>query len=204
MLVQERGQLLGVLTDRDLALRVVGPGLDPTEIELREVMTPNVSCAAGRSNRPAGDRGHGGAPHQAHTHTRGEQVVGIVTLDDLILSGDADLDTLATVVRAQLAAPSHSKGANLLHPMRTPREASATDREERHQSRAGKALHDFSKQLRDDLGLEDPQRALTAFEVVATALVERLTAAEANDFVSQLPSLMRERLAGCAQAPTLR
>jgi uncharacterized protein (DUF2267 family) len=85
--------------------------------------------------------------------------------------------------------------------MRASREASATEREERHQSRAGRALHDFSKQLCDDLGVEDPQRALTAFEVVATALVQRLTSAEAHDFVAQLPSLMRERLAGLPAGP---
>jgi uncharacterized protein (DUF2267 family)/predicted transcriptional regulator len=201
VLVQERGQLLGVVTDRDLALRVAGPGLDPTEVEIGEVMSVDVAALPVEGTVQEAIELMLRRAIRRVPVTRGEQVVGLVTLDDLILHADADLDTLARIVRAQLSEPSRSKGVNLIHPMRTPREARVKDREERHRSRAESALHEFSKQLRDTLLLEDPQRALTAFEVVAAALVQRLTPAEAHDFVAQLPSLMRERLAGVPAGP---
>jgi uncharacterized protein (DUF2267 family) len=203
VVIQERGRLLGVVTDRDLALRVTGAGLDPTEVEIGEVMSPHVAALPVDATVEQAVELMLARRIRRVPVLRGEQVVGLVTLDDLILSGDAELDTLAKIVRAQLAEPSRSKATNLIHPKRTPHDDLSAERQERHQSRAGRTLHEFTKQLRDDLGVDDSERALIAFEVVATALVERLTPQEARDFIAQLPSNMRERLPEVPKGPDL-
>jgi len=41
VVVQDSGRVVGIVTDRDLALRVIGYELNPTEARLRDVMTPN-------------------------------------------------------------------------------------------------------------------------------------------------------------------
>ena len=40
--VCENGRLIGMLTDRDIALRAVAAGRDPRQTQAREVMTPSV------------------------------------------------------------------------------------------------------------------------------------------------------------------
>ena len=36
--------IVGILTDRDITVRVVAPGLDPEETHVRDVMTPQIVC----------------------------------------------------------------------------------------------------------------------------------------------------------------
>jgi uncharacterized protein (DUF2267 family) len=200
-LVQERGQLVGIVTDRDLAIRVAGSGFNATELDLGEVMTTNVASL------PLEGTLQQAIECMLTYHVRrvpivqDERVIGLVTLDDLLLSGEVEPQAIARIVREQLSEPSRSKPANALHPMRTPAEDRSDEREARHLSRSGRTLHDFSMHLRDALGIDDPYRALTAFEVVATALVERLTPDEARDFVAQLPSILRDRLMDLPRGP---
>jgi uncharacterized protein (DUF2267 family) len=201
VLIQDRGQLLGIVTDRDLAIRVAGSGFNGTELDVGEVMTTNVASLPIEATLQQAIECMLTNQVRRIPIVQDARVIGIVTLDDLMLSGEADPAELARIVRAQLSEPSRSKPANVLHPMRTPAEDRSDEREARHLSRAGRTLHDFSIHLRDALGLEDPYQALTAFEVVATALVERLTPDEARDFVSQLPSILRERLMELPRGP---
>lgn len=41
VLIQEDDRLVGIFTERDLLTRVIGPGLDPEETRLRQVMSPD-------------------------------------------------------------------------------------------------------------------------------------------------------------------
>src|SRR5688572_8887538 len=41
VLVMERGELVGIFTERDVLTRVVPPGLDPKQVRVRELMTAN-------------------------------------------------------------------------------------------------------------------------------------------------------------------
>ena len=41
LVTEEDGQLLGILTDRDIALRVTGEGRNPHETKVRDIMTPD-------------------------------------------------------------------------------------------------------------------------------------------------------------------
>ncbi|MDQ3069743.1 MAG: CBS domain-containing protein [Acidobacteriota bacterium] len=40
----EDGKLAGIVTDRDIAMRVVAGGLDPKSTQVRDVMTSNPEC----------------------------------------------------------------------------------------------------------------------------------------------------------------
>jgi CBS domain-containing protein len=42
--VCENGQVFGMVTDRDIAVRAVAEGLDPQTTRVREVMTPDLVC----------------------------------------------------------------------------------------------------------------------------------------------------------------
>jgi CBS domain-containing protein len=42
--VCEGGHLVGMITDRDITIRAVAKGSDPTATSVREVMTPEVLC----------------------------------------------------------------------------------------------------------------------------------------------------------------
>jgi len=77
---------VGVLSDRDAALRVVGFQLDPTEVTLKDVMTEHpATLPIQQSERAALEL-------MRDRHVRriplldGDAVVGLVTLEDLILS----------------------------------------------------------------------------------------------------------------------
>jgi uncharacterized protein (DUF2267 family) len=72
---------------------------------------------------------------------------------------------------------------------------------ERGAARAGHTLKTFQARLRAELGISHPDRALAAFEVVAAALMRRLTPDEARDFAAQLPRTVRERLEDLPAGP---
>jgi uncharacterized protein (DUF2267 family) len=69
------------------------------------------------------------------------------------------------------------------------------------EARARRTLQAFQSRLRAALGIADPHRALTAFDVVASGLARRITAGEANDFASQLPRSIQERLLDLPAGP---
>lgn len=195
VVVQESGNVVGIVTDRDLALRVIGFELDAKTTRLGDVMTP------GPATLSVDDTVEQAAALMRARHVRripivdSGRAVGIVTLDDLILSDGIDVDTAAGIIEAELAEPAPGKPAGELHPVKAPvtsdREA---EREQRHAARAAQTLHEFTGRLQGHLDLDDPERALQAFMVVAQALVRRLMPAEAADFAAQLPSALRDRL----------
>src|SRR5690606_13452283 len=57
------------------------------------------------------------------------------------------------------------------------------------------------KQVQHETGIKEPDQARTALEIVAASLVRRITADEAKDFISQLPSLLQPRLRAVAAGP---
>jgi len=196
LIVQELGKVTGVLSDRDIALRVVGRGLDPERTTVGEVMTREpVTLPIVESERRA-------LALMRHRHVRriplleNERVVGLVTLDDLILSARASPHEIAGVVRAQLSQPSEMKPGGVTHPVR-PARSDAGDR--RHTRRMLQSVHRAVNLIRDATGLEEFEQALVALEVVVRGIVKRLPLREASALLAQLPSELRERL---LQMPT--
>ncbi|KAF0733610.1 hypothetical protein Ae201684P_005156 [Aphanomyces euteiches] len=50
LVTDSKGSLTGILTDKDIALRVVARGLDPILTRVGDVMTPNPSCVSPRAS----------------------------------------------------------------------------------------------------------------------------------------------------------
>lgn len=195
VLVQDHGRPVGVLTDRDIALRVVGRGLDPVTTEIRHVMTPNPAVLP----IDAAEQEVIALMRDCHVRrvplVEGDRIAGIVTLDDLILDDAADSRSVAGLIRAQLEEPAGHKPAGETHPTRPPPQPE-TDaiRALRHAAHAERTLHRAVRIVEEETGLQGFERAATALEVVVTGIVRRIMPPEAGDFLSQLPAALRERV----------
>lgn len=92
---------IGIVTDRDLALDVIGVGADPAEKTARDVMHAdlftveadtgvfeaiNEMCEAGVRRVPIVD---------------GDVLVGIVTMDDLLVLLAGELTNLASIIQSE-------------------------------------------------------------------------------------------------------
>lgn len=181
VMVQERGRIAGIVTDRDLAVRVVGRGLDPGTATLGEVMTtPVVTLSSGDSQLDAVRFMRQRNIRRIPLVDEG-RLVGMVTLDDLLLDEAAPLEQLAAIVEAQLG-----EGGPAVSPRERGRMRSA--------ARAEATLGRLVNKVRSETGLETADEASTALAVVLAALVRRLTPDEAKDLISQLPSLLQPEL----------
>ncbi len=86
LVVVREGQPLGIVTDRDLVLRVLAEGLDPRSVRLADVVTYDpvtVATTDGIETAVARMRAHG-VRRLPLVDERG-QAVGIVTSDDLLV-----------------------------------------------------------------------------------------------------------------------
>jgi uncharacterized protein (DUF2267 family) len=181
VVVQDQGRVVGVVTDRDLAVRVVGQARDPGTTPLSAVMSTPVTTLA-----PADGQSDALRLMQQRNIRRiplvdAGRLVGIVTLDDLILDEAAPLDQVAAVVQSQIG--EGGPAASLRSPAA--------------QRRAGRALATYGRLLnrvRADADLETSEQAETALEAVLESLVRRLTPDEAEDLIAQLPSLLQPTL----------
>lgn len=200
VVVEDAGRVVGIVTDRDLAVRVTGSGVDPRRTPLLDVMTPEPETLS------VDDSEERALALMREQHIRRVPiqdqggVIGMVTLDDLILTGRLDPQGAAEVVAAQLAEPSQGKAAGPAHPMQGAHGRS--DAQARHAARAQQTLHRFAERVRQDLGT-DLTCALSAFEIVAAALIRRVTPAEAQHLAAQLPSELSERLLALPAGPDL-
>src|SRR5690348_17226020 len=178
VVVQDKGRIVGIVTDRDLAVRALGHSRDPAATKVADVMThaPVTLTLADEV---------GGAIRlmQEYNIRRiplvdAGRVVGMVTLDDLLLDEAAPLEELAAIVQAQI-----EEGGP----------ASATTRTPAHRrslARAEATLARLLKGVRAETGLEDLERSRLALDIVLASLVRRLIPQEAMDFIAQLPSLL--------------
>jgi CBS domain-containing protein/uncharacterized protein (DUF2267 family) len=195
VVVAEHGRVTGTLTDRDVALRVVGFQLDPTETRLKDVMTPDpATLPIEASERQALELMRDRHVRRIPLLENGA-VVGLVTADDLLLSRTADLDVLREVIRAQLAEPAAFKPRGELHPTRPARYVghTAADRSWAKVARAEQKTAEALRLVQATTHLETTEQAMLALDVVVSGLVRRVTPGEAKDMLAQLPSELRER-----------
>jgi uncharacterized protein (DUF2267 family) len=188
VIVQDNGQVVGIVTDRDLAVRALGHGLDARTTPLAAVMTTPVVILS-----PADSQSQAIELMQQRNIRRiplveAGRLVGIVTLDDLLLDEAAPLDQLSAVVESQIG---DGGWATALCCRVTQRGAA------RAQATYGRMLN----QLRADADLETSERAEAALVTVLESLVRRLTPGEAKDLIAQLPSLLHSRLRSLPPGP---
>jgi CBS domain-containing protein len=108
LLVEEQGQLCGILTDRDIALRVVGQGKDPQLTQVGTVMSPNpVRIPVDRTLHELTLLMHGQHVRRVPIIDASGRAIGIVTLDDLlVLLGDEMSDLGKAVSEAFFRKPA--------------------------------------------------------------------------------------------------
>ena len=85
VLVVQHGHLVGIVTDRDLVLRVMAKGLDPRKVTVEDVMSSPVVCAAeedGPHEAAASMREH--KLRRLPILAKGGEILGILTFDDLV------------------------------------------------------------------------------------------------------------------------
>lgn len=188
VVVQDRGRVVGIVTDRDLAVRALGRALDPDTTPIAEVMTESPATLSPVDSVADAVRLMQERNVRRIPLVENERVVGMVTLDDLLLDEAASLESLAAILQAQLAegGPAPSKRAPA---------------ERRRLARAEATLTRWRKNLRIESGLEDAEVAQAALEIVLSSLVRRLTPAEASQLIAQLPSLLQARLSALPPGP---
>jgi nucleotide-binding universal stress UspA family protein/CBS domain-containing protein len=82
--ISKGDEVVGVLTDRDIAVRVTAKALDPRTTRAREVMTVGVVyCFDDQSVEEAARRMERERVHRLIVLNRNDRLVGIVSLDDL-------------------------------------------------------------------------------------------------------------------------
>ena len=98
--VVDGGKLVGIVTDRDLALRVVAPGERPWETYVREVMTRAVAtCRADEPLDAAVARMLARRVRRLVVVDDGDAVRGILSVDDLVLAAETRSLALAVLER---------------------------------------------------------------------------------------------------------
>ena len=175
IVVRDAGRVVGILTDRDLAVRALAAGLDPADTPLSDVMTSPVATLS-----PSDSQTDAIALMQKWNVRRiplveGERLVGIVTLDDLLLDEAAPIEQLGAIVQSQIGegGPFDERSPQRLRSL----------------ARAEATLKRMLAKVRAAAGFDSDEIAEAALETVLTMLVRRLTPDEAKDLVAQLPSL---------------
>ena len=188
VMVQDKGNVVGILTDRDLAVRVVAKGLDPHTTTVGEVMTAGVIALAPTDTLANAIRLMQTRRIRRVPLVEDKRLVGIVTLDDLLLDEAAPIDRIAAIVEAQIGEGG-------------PEAAARSPARKRSAARAEATWGRLVNQVRADTGLEQQEHAETALEIVLEALVRRLIPGEAEDLIAQLPSLVQPMLYGLPLGP---
>jgi uncharacterized protein (DUF2267 family) len=178
---------VGIVTDRDLAIRVVGRGLDPNTTTLGEVMSTGVATLTPTDSQSSAIRLMQKRNVRRIPLVEGERFVGVVTLDDLLLDEAAPIDRLAAIVQAQIGEGGPADA-------RSPARRRSTARAE---ATYGRLLN----QLRTETDLATAEQAEIALEVVLESIVRRLTPDEADDLIAQLPSLLQPTLHALPPGP---
>jgi len=194
---------VGLITDRDIALAVVTFDLDPFETELMDLISTHPSVL------PVTASVRDAAALMLSRHVRRipivdrGRLVGIITLDDLILDQAVDGATLASIVRAQLSEPARLKPPGQPRPTRRPADDDARRERNlrRHAARARASYDALIERAQAATGLDTPERAMLALQTVLSAIVHRIRPEEAEHLLAQLSSLLRDRIGGLETAP---
>lgn len=110
VLVTDEGKLVGIVTDRDIAVRVTAKSLDPDQVHVRDVMSPRV--LTGKSNWDLNKIAKEMGKHQIRRLPIAENgiAIGMVSLSDIALHNDHE-----SHVAKSLREISESHGTHRLH-----------------------------------------------------------------------------------------
>lgn len=101
-------RLVGVITDRDIAVRGVAQGYDPKTARVQEVMTPEVIyCFDDEDVKDVAKKMEEKQVRRLPVLNREKRLVGIVSLGDLAVR--TGKDKLAGEVLKRVSKPGHSR-----------------------------------------------------------------------------------------------
>lgn len=190
VVVQHDGRVVGIVTDRDLMVRVIGQGLDAQTTTLAMVMTTDVVTLPPDASRTEALRLMQERRIRRIPLVEDGAAVGVVTLDDLVADEAASLADFADVVRTQIG------DGGPMAPTRLEMQAAR-----RRASRLDASYRRLMNEFRAESALPSIDQADTAFAVVLSALVRRLTPDEGKDLIAQLPLRIGERLQSLPAGP---
>lgn len=99
VIVEENRRPVGIITDRDLAVRVLATGRDPAKLDASEIMTVDpVTTDEYAGLYELCDRMSGEAVRRMPTVDGDGNLTGIITLDDLLVLLSDELDKLSEVI----------------------------------------------------------------------------------------------------------
>ncbi len=88
--VLDRGQLSGIVTDRDLAVRALASGADPVRMHVRDAMTPQViACREDDEVEEAARKMEERAVRRIMVLDREGDLSGMLSVDDLVCASMA-------------------------------------------------------------------------------------------------------------------
>jgi len=190
VLVSEPHGLAGIVTDRDLALAVLGGGIDPQTTSLDEVMSENVvACdigvALGDVVRLMQEHGVRRIPITEHG-----RVVGLVTFDDLVADGSVALEALRAIVTAQREVGAHTS-AGPLYPEGPGRKTGGRVRVLTRARARAEAIHQkLVVAVANAANLDRPSSERTLL-VAICMLCRRLSPETAHQITAQFPSRLQ-------------
>jgi CBS domain-containing protein len=101
VVVVDGDEPVGIVTDRDIALRIVADGADPASTTASDVMTPDPTTVDVGAGVMEVSREMVGAGVRRMPVVDGDELVGIVTLDDLNRLLVGELGNLAGVIAGE-------------------------------------------------------------------------------------------------------
>jgi CBS domain-containing protein len=99
VVVEETGKLRGILTDRDIALRVTGAQKEPQKTTVKEIMTPDpIRVSADKDVRHLTSLMRAYHVRRVPIVDGFDQTVGIVTLDDLMAQLGSEMSEISKAI----------------------------------------------------------------------------------------------------------
>ena len=103
VVVETSGKLCGILTDRDIALRVAGAEKEPGKTTVREIMTPDpIRVFADRDIRHLTSLMRTYHVRRVPIVEGFDTTVGIVTLDDLMAQVGSEISEISRAIAEEL------------------------------------------------------------------------------------------------------
>jgi uncharacterized protein (DUF2267 family) len=205
VLVAERQQIRGIVTDRDLALEIVAGDLRHTTL-VHDVMSDElatVPVTASIEDVVQAMRKHG---CRRVPLLEDDRLVGLVTLDDLLLDGAIDAATAGSIIAAQFEAATRfdDDDAHASEPAR-PGVGGRRDRGIlRRKARADSAYARLLRMVEVRSGARTREQAELSLLIVLSMLCSRVTPDEARHLIAQLPSVLHPELERKLDGPDRR
>lgn len=203
VLVGDRSGLVGVVTDRDIALGAFANRADPAATRLESIMSDSVVCLpcdASAQEAVEAMAAHG--VRRLPLVDREERPVGILTLDDLLACSMVPVDAAANVLRAQLGKPTRKKPPGVIGPR--VRSGPSPRRSSRRAAHAEATYARFLHVVMDHASLPRIEMADRLARLGIGLLCQRIRRDLARHFLSQVPLLLREAIIDGIDGPDRR